>query len=406
MMRRLNRSPLPHAPPRPSLLLISATYVIGENRKKLEALAEHFDLTCVTCTRARGFGMEIDLQKQSQPVGYRLIGLQALGNSGNTTRYILRGLRKVVRDGRANIILIEAEPWALIRWQAWLWKKVHRPHALFGEFSWENIERFGIKGQILRGIYRAAVATDDFVIAGNQDAKAILERRGMSASRLLVSPQLGVDETYFRPAEGAERGRIRAGFGFPPDAIVIGFCGRLEWEKGVPDLVRAVESLRANAPGRDIRLAIIGHGTLREQLGQNEAGGGWMRVFPARSHSEIAPFFQALDLFVLPSKEIPGVWKEQFGHVLIEAMACGVACVGSDSGAIPEVLGDNMLTFPAGDVPALTERLSSLIVSAEIGHRMRERVLRHFTNHAVAAQWAAFILSRLHDNKSQVDPLD
>ena len=131
-----------------------------------------------------------------------------------------------------------------------------------------------------------------------------------------------------------------------------------------------------------------------------------MRVFPARSHSEIAPFFQALDLFVLPSKEIPGVWKEQFGHVLIEAMACGVACVGSDSGAIPEVLGDNMLTFPAGDVPALTERLSSLIVSAEIGHRMRERVLRHFTNHAVAAQWAAFILSRLHDNKSQVDPLD
>ena len=69
--------------------------------------------------------------------------------------------------------------------------------------------------------------------------------------------------------------------------------------------------------------------------------------------NDVPRHLRALDALVLPSESTP-LWKEQFGHVLIEAMACGVPVVGSDSGAIPEVIGEAGLLFPGGgrDGPA------------------------------------------------------
>jgi len=381
----------------PSLLLISATYVTQENRKKLNALAGHFTVTCVTCTEARSLGLDVRLQDQPEPVGYRLVGLQARGNPNTTTRYTLRGLRKIIRDSHADIILVESEPWALIRWQAWLWKRIYRPRALFGEFSWENIERSGFKGWLLRRIYCAAVATGDFVIAGNQNAKAIFERRGMPPSRLLVSPQLGVDDVHFHPAEDGERARIRGEMGFPPGAVVVGFCGRLAQEKGILDLVQAVESVRRKLPDRNIRLAILGHGALKDELDEKAKTAKWLRLLPAREHSEVAQFFQALDLFVLPSKEIPGVWKEQFGHVLIEAMSSGIPVLGSDSGEIQRVIGDPTRTFAAGNPDDLARTIERTLADDDARKRTVASQLalirEKFTNQAIAGNWASFLKS-------------
>jgi glycosyltransferase involved in cell wall biosynthesis len=377
--------------------VISATYVAAENRKKLEALAEHFDLTCATCTRVQGFGSEIALRDQPQPVSYRLIGLDAVGDPASTTRYRLRGLRKVIRDVSADVILVESEPWALIRWQAWFWKKIHRPRALFGEFSWENIERRGFKGWLLRCCYRAAAATDDFVIAGNADAGGSFLRRGTPAPRVLVSPQLGVDADVFRPATEAERARLRDEMGIPAAAFCVGFCGRLVEEKGVPDLVQAVENARGKMPAGEICLVILGHGRLGDELQKKAALAPWLRLLPARAQSEIAPFFQALDLFVLPSKEVPGVWKEQFGHVLIQAMSAGVPVLGSDSGEIPRVIGDPAQIFSAGNPADLAQAIARMAANADARKRtvasQLERVHANFTNRAIAADWSSFLKS-------------
>jgi len=62
---------------------------------------------------------------------------------------------------------------------------------------------------------------------------------------------------------------------------------------------------------------------------------------------------------VLPSHTTAN-WKEQFGRVLIEAMACRVLAIGSDSGAIPEVIGDDRCVFSEGDVPALAATIERL----------------------------------------------
>jgi len=95
----------------------------------------------------------------------------------------------------------------------------------------------------------------------------------------------------------------------------------------------------------------------------------------------------------LPSRTTR-VWKEQFGRVLTEAMACRVPVIGSNSGAIPEVIGDAGLIFPEGDARALAGCLRRLIESPdlcrELGERGYVRVMRLYTQERIAEQTAEF----------------
>ncbi|MGA0199206.1 MAG: glycosyltransferase, partial [Prochlorotrichaceae cyanobacterium] len=87
-------------------------------------------------------------------------------------------------------------------------------------------------------------------------------------------------------------------------------------------------------------------------------------------------------------------WKEQFGHVLIEAMACQVPVLGSDSGEIPRVIGEAGLIFPEGNVTALQECLVQLMDSPDLcrtlGQKGYDRVLEQYTNHALAQKLLSF----------------
>jgi glycosyltransferase involved in cell wall biosynthesis len=102
-------------------------------------------------------------------------------------------------------------------------------------------------------------------------------------------------------------------------------------------------------------------------------------------------FLQTLDLLVLPSRSRPN-WQEQFGRILVEAMACGVPVVGSDSGEIPHVIGDAGVVFPEDNVAALTAALRRLQSDADertaLARRGRQRVLAHYTQEQIAAQTA------------------
>jgi glycosyltransferase involved in cell wall biosynthesis len=108
-----------------------------------------------------------------------------------------------------------------------------------------------------------------------------------------------------------------------------------------------------------------------------------------------------MNALVLPSettyrfKTLTSVgWKEQFGHVLIEAMACQVPVIGSDSGEIPNVIAEAGLVFPEGDASALSDRLSQLMnnhtFAEELGQRGYERAIAHYTNHALAKDLLTF----------------
>ena len=103
---------------------------------------------------------------------------------------------------------------------------------------------------------------------------------------------------------------------------------------------------------------------------------------------ELPAEYRKIDALVLPSLTRPN-WKEQFGRVLVEAMASGVPVIGSDSGAIPGVIGDAGRIVPEGDVVALAGALRDLrdqpALRDDLIKKGRARFLAHFTHESIAA---------------------
>jgi glycosyltransferase involved in cell wall biosynthesis len=104
--------------------------------------------------------------------------------------------------------------------------------------------------------------------------------------------------------------------------------------------------------------------------------------------AQMPAYLRQLDALVLPSRTLPN-WKEQFGRVLVEAMACETVVIGSDSGEIPNVIGPAGLIFSEDDASALRNHLLRLMqtphLRAELGRAGRERVHQHYTQSQIAA---------------------
>jgi glycosyltransferase involved in cell wall biosynthesis len=166
----------------------------------------------------------------------------------------------------------------------------------------------------------------------------------------------------------------------------VGYAGRLVPEKGVDLLLQAA----AQTPG--VRVRIVGAGPERRGLAD------LIEKLDLRSRASLEPMLPStqmpallaeLDALVLPSRTRPN-WMEQFGRVLIEAMACGVPVIGSDSGELPNVIGDAGLVFPEADVAALAAHLRRLrddpALRADLAERGRARVLSRYTQQTIAEQ--------------------
>jgi glycosyltransferase involved in cell wall biosynthesis len=110
-------------------------------------------------------------------------------------------------------------------------------------------------------------------------------------------------------------------------------------------------------------------------------------------HAEVPRYLNAMDVLCAPSQTTPR-WREQFGRMLVEAFACGVPVIGSDSGEIPHVVGDAGLVIgEANEVgwrAALNELLESPARRAELAARGLERARRRYAWPIVARQYLAF----------------
>jgi glycosyltransferase involved in cell wall biosynthesis len=170
----------------------------------------------------------------------------------------------------------------------------------------------------------------------------------------------------------------------------VGFGGRLVPEKGMDVLLRAAASLPR------VRVLVLGDGPERVRLEQLARSLGLDRRVHFAGHVgsiELARWLSSLDSLALPSRTAHG-WTEQFGRILIEAMACGVPVVASGSGEIPHVIGDAGVLVAEGDPVALAAALASLTRDtdrcASLALAGQRRVLERFTHAAVADATAAF----------------
>jgi len=221
----------------------------------------------------------------------------------------------------------------------------------------------------------------------------ILQRRRFRNVRF-IPPSVDTEVFTYLPRSGRRKGK-------EPRGRTIGYVGRLDAQKGVDLLLRACAGLIAST-----RLIIVGSGphehvlrALAREL-KIESRITWIPWVP---HPEVARQLQRMDVLVLPSRTT-STWKEQFGRVLIEAMACGTAVVGSDSGEIPQVIGDAGFIFAEGDIGGLEKRLKALARKENIERLVKkgiQRVTKFYSIPVVMRQWQKI----LREVASNVTPI-
>jgi glycosyltransferase involved in cell wall biosynthesis len=293
--------------------------------------------------------------------------------SGHFHAYWYRSLGGLLVEARPEVVHLDEEPYNLATWHGL--RAARRVGAATCFFAWQNLARRSPPP--LSFIQRRVFALADGAIAGTRAAEQVLRRHGYGGP-VWVIPQFGVDEERFHPEPGAGVAR----------PFTVGYAGRLVPEKGVGDLLLALQRMVPTVDGEPWRLRIAGDGPARAPLAALAAGpGGGVEWLGWLAPAELPAFYRSLDVLVLPSRTTRR-WAEQFGRVLIEAMACGVACVGTSSGEIGEVLGSAGVIVPERDAGALAHALTELrddpARRARLGRAGRERVLAHFTTRLVA----------------------
>jgi len=206
-----------------------------------------------------------------------------------------------------------------------------------------------------------------------------LRHRPRYAERPMARIPLGVDTKVFRP-DPAARKETRRLLDWPESGPpVVGYLGRFVPEKGLRVLTAALDAVRA--PWRAL---FLGGGKLEGELRSwaSRHADGRVKILTDVAHDRVAPFVSAMDVLAAPS-QTTSHWKEQFGRMLIEAMACGVAVVGSDSGEIPYVVDDAGKIVPEADMLGWTQTLGALLEDtnrrAGLGAAGRERAESQFS---------------------------
>ncbi len=179
--------------------------------------------------------------------------------------------------------------------------------------------------------------------------------RGYGRKPHRVMP-LGVDIEQFRPDDAAT-GAVRLRLGWSsPGPPVVGYMGRFVEEKGVGLLMRVLD--RVTAPWRAL---FVGGGVLEESLRQWAMRyGDRVRIVKDVVHDQVPAHLNAMDLLCAPSQATPR-WREQFGRMVVEAFACGIPVISSDSGELPYVVLDAGVIVGERDEDAWVSAIGELI---------------------------------------------
>jgi glycosyltransferase involved in cell wall biosynthesis len=244
---------------------------------------------------------------------------------------------------------------------------------------WETIPFADAYRNIRTRRYRRDVlAAADLFLATTDRARQALLVEGADPARIAVAPP-GIDVDRFGAARQAA----------PQEGRLVLSVGRLVWEKGHQDVLRALALLRRRGEGEDLRVLIVGSGGEERRLRGVIADLGLQDRVELRGtlpYDELPGVYASAACLVLASLPTP-YWEEQFGMVLAEAMAAHLPLVVSTSGAIPEVAGADASYFAPGDWVGL----AGVLAGIERGARRAPdpQRLEAFSSDAAAARLRA-----------------
>lgn len=357
------------------ILVLSHSYIMKPYRRKFALIGENPDVEIRVVTPSRWYEsfQEIVFQPDSKtccgefshPVRF----------SGYSSRFFYRhGLKRHFQEFQPHIIHLEEEAWSLNALQTLHLRQKYCPQSRFifrSSLSIPTKQRFGfLPIWIERRSFREAVAA----LPLSQNAAQILRQRGYGGKLIPISN--GVDLRLFRKMEMSHlQAQLELKSG-----LVIGYIGRLLYMKGLDTLLQAAAALET-----DYQLLIVGQGEYKPDLVSLADSLGiadrvvWVDGVPPENVPE---YINCMDTLVLPSRTTPG-WVEFFGRVLIEGMACEVPVIGSDSGEIPNVIGDAGLIFREEDAQALANQI--MVIASD--ESIRAQCVRHGLERVKRFMW-------------------
>lgn len=372
------------------VIVISHTYITTLNRDKWKVFAQQHpevSLTLVFPEQWQGniFQHTASIDLTEATANYTPCPLPTHRNGNELLyRYHHTPLYTLIKTIKPHLIYVEQGLHALSFAQVNLYIKMLRLPTKTLFFTWVNWQpELSLKSKIflsIIGLFNRFCSSG--AIVGNNDAQEILKKNRFKQP-IIVLPQLGINQHHFKPAQLAITHKK-----------YIGYIGRITAEKGVFYLVRAFMALADMFP--EWSLVFIGKGDILHQLHSYVASKQMLHRIEFCDpvpHDAIPTVLHKLSLLVLPSYDTPS-WREQFGHVLIEAMACKIPVLGSTAGEIPHVIQDAGLIFQQRNQTDLQGQLSMFMHSQTLrdtlAQRGYERVIQEYTHDVIAQKTFSF----------------
>ena len=319
---------------------------------------------------------------------------------GNIPLHIYRStFISLLRQLDPNVIYVNHEPYGAATAQVYLANRLSIKKPI-GFFTWQNLfKHYPFPFQQMQ---QFVLKDSSFAFPGSCSAEEVLRQKGYQGSSVILPAGVDLD-VYFPRLEARDlKGKLRC----THNEVLIGYVGRIVEEKGLKTLLYSLREIQ-DLPWR---LIVVGSGSYEAEFDQitksfqlthrvNRLG-----YIP---HADSPLYLSAFDLLILPSETRPN-WKEQFGRVIIEAMACGTPVIGSDSGEIPHLIQatGGGVTFSEGQPKALAEQLKRLLLNASVRSQLAEQgkktVLREYNNASLAQRFAQTIEKAVLMKKSLV----
>ena len=368
------------------VLFVTHTYVVGVNQGKLKAIADTGEVEVALLAPSNWQALEWNrpLELETPYPEIKTYPAPVLF-TGRVGAHIYNPVKiwQVINDFKPDVIQVEEEIFSLCALEVAFWAKLYnKPMVVFG---WENQQRS--LPLFRRWVRNFVMGATNLFLAGNKDGAEVMHNWNYQG-QIEVMPQMGVDTDLFTPALKKKQKEVN-----------IGFLGRLVPEKGLDTLFAAVGQLKKQ--NIDCQVTICGSGASEAELRQEAELQQisdrvvWRGAVP---HEAAPAELGNFDIMVLPSRSV-ATWKEQFGHVIIEAMAMGIPVIGSNCGEIPNVIAREDLVFPESDSTALAEILKRIICDdswrEEMGNYGIERVKKYYSHERIAQrlieQWQKLV---------------
>jgi len=374
-----------------ALLIAHACQVAYEGQQRAEELGAFpdIDLRVVAPTRWREYGKWRFCDKPSNaPYAFQAEKVRwAWAGPAQWYLHHYPRLGETLRSFKPDIIDLWEEPWGLVSAHTcWLRNRI-LPSARIVSETEANINR--THPFPFAQFRRYTLRNTDYAIARQTEGISVLRAKGYKGPAEVVGN--AVNANLFRPLDRDLCKRRHGLTGF-----VVGYVGRFVEAKGLTDILNALVMCPM-----EVNALFVGsgpfEGMLRTQIKEMNLTTR-IRFLPTQTMEALPEIMNAMDALLLVSRTT-ATWKEQFGRVIIEAHACGTPVIGSDSGGIPEVIGEAGLIVPEQNPKALADAINLLrrepATRIALGRLGRKQVEDKFTWKSVAAQTREVYLSCL-----------